>query len=137
MSWFSILPAHLTIIETWIIRFFVGPKRSPSTHWKLTCRKLLLGICTIGPWALMLVYDLVLYIFRSIAYEIPYYGGRARGRRRPRAPSLAERPNGRPRSFSLSVNASSGLDNDDKVGMRERVRYESPETDNEAFEQND
>lgn len=23
MSWFSILPAHLTVVETWIIRFFV------------------------------------------------------------------------------------------------------------------
>ena len=137
MSWFSILPAHLTIIETWIIRFFVGPKCSSSTDQMLTSRKLLLGICTIGPWALMLVYDLILYISRSIAYEIPYFGGRARGRRRPRAPSLAERPNGRPRSFSISMNASTGLDTDDKAGMRERVRYESPETDDEAFEQND
>lgn len=25
MSWFSILPANLTVIETWIIRFFVSP----------------------------------------------------------------------------------------------------------------
>ena len=24
MSWFSILPAHLTVIETWLIRFFVN-----------------------------------------------------------------------------------------------------------------
>ena len=96
--------------------------------------QLLLGVCTIGPWALMLVYDLVLYIIRSIAYEIPYFGGRARGKRRPRAPSLAERPNGRPRSFSLNVNASTGSDDvDDKDGIRERVRYESPESDNEVF----
>ena len=99
--------------------------------------QLLLGICTIGPWALMLVYDLVLYIVRSITYEVPYFGGRARGRRRPRAPSLAERPNGRPRSFSINVNASTGFENDEKEGTRERVRYESPETDDETFEQDD
>lgn len=24
MPWFSLLPAHLTIVETWIIRFFVS-----------------------------------------------------------------------------------------------------------------
>ena len=24
MSWFSILPAHLTVVETWVIRFFVS-----------------------------------------------------------------------------------------------------------------
>jgi hypothetical protein len=56
----------------------------------------------IGPWAALLIYDLILYIFRSVAYEIPVVGGRARGKARPRAPSLTERPTGRPRRFSLA-----------------------------------
>lgn len=64
---------------------------------------MLLGALAIGPWLLLLVYDLVLYIFRTTTYDIPYVGGRARNRPRPRAPSLSERPSGRPRSFSLSV----------------------------------
>lgn len=57
---------------------------------------------TIGPWAALLVYDLVLYIFRATTYEIPVVGGRARGRARPRAPSLTERPSGHRRRFSLA-----------------------------------
>jgi hypothetical protein len=36
-------------------------------------------------------------------YDIPVIGGRARNRPRPRAPSLAERPGGRPRGFSVSI----------------------------------
>jgi hypothetical protein len=52
---------------------------------------------------LLIVYDLVLYVFRTATYEIPYIGGRARNRPRPRAPSLSERPSGKPRSFSLTV----------------------------------
>jgi len=42
----------------------------------------------IGPWVLLLVYDMILYLFRIATYEIPYIGGRARNRPRPRAPSL-------------------------------------------------
>lgn len=57
----------------------------------------------IGPWALLIVYDMILYVFRTATYEIPYVGGRARNRPRPRAPSLSERPSGKPRSFSLTV----------------------------------
>ncbi|CAD6571980.1 MAG: hypothetical protein ASARMPRED_004935 [Alectoria sarmentosa] len=105
MSWFSILPANLTVIETWIIRFF-----------------LLLGIMTIGPWVLFLVYDVILYVIRALAYEIPYSGGRARGRQRPRAPSLVERPNGKRRTFSIS-GPSSGFvvgDENDKGGLKRR-----------------
>lgn len=37
---------------------------------------------------------MVFYILRVALYEIPYIGGRARNRPRPRAPSLTERPNG-------------------------------------------
>lgn len=64
--------------------------------------KLFLGLVTIGPWAALLVYDLLLYIIRAIAYEIPVLGGRSRGKARPRAPSLTERPSGRRRRFSLA-----------------------------------
>jgi hypothetical protein len=66
----------------------------------------------MGPWIIFLVYDLALYIFRSIHYEVPVVGGRARGRQRPRAPSLAERPNGRVRGWSLGAHAS-GLEDSD------------------------
>jgi len=56
----------------------------------------------IGPWAALLIYDLVLYIVRYLTYEIPVIGGRARGKARPRAPSLTERPTGHRRRFSLA-----------------------------------
>lgn len=57
----------------------------------------------IGPWLLFIVYDAALYIFRVATYDIPYIGGRARNRPRPRAPSLSERPSGRARTFNLVV----------------------------------
>ena len=44
-------------------------------------------------------------------HEIPVYGGRARGRQRPRAPSFVERPGGQPREFPLrrgSIATASG-----------------------------
>ena len=134
MSWFSLLPAHLTVIETWLIRFFVSyPPRGTRTTMSRSSLfyQLLLGVATIGPWAVMIVYDLLLYIVRSVTYEIPYFGGRARGRRRPRAPSLVERPNGRPRSFSISVQSpSSGSENEQKNVLRERLR-DSPDRDDD------
>jgi hypothetical protein len=71
----------------------------------LTIRQLLLGALAIGPWLLLIVYDAILYIFRAATYDIPYIGGRARNRPRPRAPSLSERPSGRSRTFSLTANA--------------------------------
>ena len=79
---------------------------------------------TIGPWVAFLIYDMILYLVREIAYEIPFYGGRARGRRRPRAPSLVERPNGRRRTFSISgasVGSASASASDDKAGLTRRV----------------
>jgi len=60
-----------------------------------------MALFTIGPWALFLIYDVVLYFWRAIAYEIPVVGGRARGRERPRAPSLTERPGGETRSLGI------------------------------------
>jgi len=93
MSWFSILPDSISFIETWAIRFFM-----------------FLGFIVIGPWLLFLVYDVILYIFRAATYDIPYIGGRARNRPRPRAPSLSERPSGRARTFSLTVPGASSSD---------------------------
>ncbi|KAI4834418.1 hypothetical protein E4T44_08819 [Aureobasidium sp. EXF-8845] len=80
MGWYSLLPTHLSDIEGWISSVFM-----------------LLGLVTIGPWALLLVYDLAYYVFRSCAYHIPLIGGKVQGRRRPRAPSLTQRPGGQKR----------------------------------------
>ncbi|KAF2083213.1 hypothetical protein K490DRAFT_9279, partial [Saccharata proteae CBS 121410] len=85
MAWHSLLPENLSQLETWIARIFI-----------------LLGILTIGPWAALIFYDVLLYIWRSLTYEIPFIGGRARGKQRPRAPSLTERPDGHRRHFSLA-----------------------------------
>lgn len=120
MSWFSILPANLNLLETWLIRIFVPapplPLLSPShTNITPTHTKLILGITTIGPWLLVLIYDLLLYIVRALAYQVPYLGGKARGKRRPRAPSLAERANGRARTFSFG-NANGGGGDKEKEG---------------------
>ncbi|KAI9798171.1 MAG: hypothetical protein M1833_004920 [Piccolia ochrophora] len=97
MAWSSILPADYTFLETWAARIFI-----------------LLGILTIGPWVIFVVFDFLLYVFRCVSYEIPFIGGRARGRQRPRAPSLKERPDGRPRSFSIAGAASTGTDQSEK-----------------------
>ncbi|CAG8976246.1 hypothetical protein HYALB_00009419 [Hymenoscyphus albidus] len=86
MTWSSILPESFLFIEIWAVRIF-----------------LLLGFIAIGPWILLIVYDVLLYIFRTATYEIPYVGGRARNRPRPRAPSLSERPSGTRRRFSLTL----------------------------------
>jgi hypothetical protein len=62
----------------------------------------LLAAITFGPWIALLVYDIILYIWRSATFDLPQIGGRARGQRqRPRAPSLKERPDGHKRSLSL------------------------------------
>ncbi|KAL1957910.1 hypothetical protein VTO42DRAFT_5302 [Malbranchea cinnamomea] len=82
--WYSILPEELTELEGWLIRFFI-----------------FLGTLTIGPWLFLILYDILLYIWRASTYEIPIIGGRARGRRRPVAPTLTERPDGRRRTLSL------------------------------------
>ncbi|EXJ87799.1 hypothetical protein A1O1_04726 [Capronia coronata CBS 617.96] len=74
MAWYSILPSHLTAYETWIIRAF-----------------LVLAIINIAPWIIAIVYDLIYYVGRRAWHEVPIWGGRARGQRRPRAPSLRDR----------------------------------------------
>lgn len=103
MGLLSIFPESFAIVETWITRVFVS--RNGKGRHCLVCSRLLqlfLGLVMIGPWAALLVYDLVLYVLRAGTYEIPYVGGRARGKARPRAPSLTERPTGRRRRFSLA-----------------------------------
>ena len=73
---------------------------SPS----LTASQFLLAAITFGPWIALLVYDIILYIWRSATFDLPQIGGRARGQRqRPRAPSLKERPDGHKRRFSLAA----------------------------------
>ncbi|KAK2731809.1 hypothetical protein FQN55_004445 [Onygenales sp. PD_40] len=62
---------------------------------------IILGTLAIGPWAFLILYDILLYVWRASTYEIPIIGGRARGRQRPQAPSFSERPSGRRRTFSL------------------------------------
>lgn len=92
MAWFSILPDNLSVVETWAARVFI-----------------FLGMLTIGPWAVLLIYDVLLYVWRSITHEIPFIGGRARGKARPRAPSLKERPDGHRRRFSLAPATSRNI----------------------------
>lgn len=61
---------------------------------------------------------MILYVVRAIAYEIPHYGGRARGRRKPQAPTLTERPNGRKRPFSISGVPVKEILGNDKDGSK-------------------
>lgn len=82
----------------------------------------------IGPWAILVIYDLILYAFRAVTYEIPVVGGRARGKARPRAPSLVERPNGHRRKFSLKrpkedTGSSTGATDSDAPEARARSRH--------------
>ncbi|KAF2724580.1 hypothetical protein K431DRAFT_310128 [Polychaeton citri CBS 116435] len=97
MGLFSVLPDHLNFIEIWIARIF-----------------LLLAVLCVGPWIVVLIYDFVLYVWRAATYDLPSIGGRARGRARPRAPSLAERPNGHRRRISLP---GIGMKHDEKPAL--------------------
>ncbi|KAL2814916.1 hypothetical protein BJX63DRAFT_183236 [Aspergillus granulosus] len=75
MAWYSLLPAELLYVESWVVRCFC-----------------FLGLITIVPWLALLAFDMALYIWRLVTYNIPWVGGRARGMQRPRAPSLNELP---------------------------------------------
>ncbi|KAI4109417.1 MAG: hypothetical protein L6R37_000574 [Teloschistes peruensis] len=92
-----------------------------ARSWAREEVRLLLGILTIGPWALLIFYDLLLWIFRCIYYLVPFVGGRARGKKRPRAPSLAERPSGQRRTFSMSGAPFPSEGHAEKEGLRERI----------------
>ena len=104
----------------------LGDRNLPVNETDLNDSQLLLGMIIIGPWVAMVVYDLVLYLVRIITYEIPFVGGRARGRQRPRAPSLTERPSGRARTFKLdprsqpsSINHQAHTEAHHKTGSHE------------------
>lgn len=90
MSWYSILPAHLTVYETWIVRTFVRFYRILPISLNTNRIQLFLAVLNMSPWILAILYDFLLWVTRSVWYEIPIYGGRARGETRPRAPSLRD-----------------------------------------------
>ncbi|RMJ27761.1 hypothetical protein PHISP_01334 [Aspergillus sp. HF37] len=67
MPWYSILPPQLIYLESWAAKVFFA-----------------LGLVTIIPWAVLLAFDLVLYISRMSLYELPVWsgdGGGSGGRR--------------------------------------------------------
>lgn len=77
-----------------------------------------LGLVTIGPWAFLVLLDATIWGYKLILWELPWVGGRVRGRQRPRAPSLNERPGGQRRAFGLrgvetDTGGSEGDDQDD------------------------
>ena len=103
MGLLSILPASFSTVETWLTRIFVSVYAHALSSRKIDCAmQLVFGLVMIGPWAALVIYDLILYVFRAVSYEIPIVGGRAQGKARPRAPSLTERPSGHRRRFSLA-----------------------------------
>ncbi|OOO10232.1 Protein of unknown function DUF3445 [Aspergillus oryzae] len=104
MAWYSLFPADLIYVENWIARLF-----------------LVLGLITIAPWATLIIFDLVLYVWRMSTYELPIIGGRARGRQRPRAPSLNERPNGQRRAFVLASYEATGVEKEQNNGLKRRA----------------
>ncbi|EEH19999.1 hypothetical protein PABG_02258 [Paracoccidioides brasiliensis Pb03] len=108
MTWYSLLPSGLTAFEAWLVRVFI-----------------FLGTIIIAPWAFLILYDILLYIWRACTYEIPIIGGRARGRQRPQAPSFSERPDGRRRTFSLRGSTQDGQGENEQLGNSDE-EYRSP-----------
>jgi hypothetical protein len=49
--------------------------------------QLFLGALSIGPWLLLVIYNVLLYFVRVTLYDMPVIGGEARNRPRPRAPN--------------------------------------------------
>lgn len=101
-------------------------KTSPTTNIHPSPPQFLLGLITIVPWAALILFDAALYLYRMILWELPWIGGRARGERRPRAPSLNERPDGQRRAFGLrgveEINSGEGEGEDDGDGGAGRSR---------------
>ena len=115
------MPESLLFIEVWAVRLFVSKAKVEGYSSANAKSQLLLGIIAIGPWVLLIIYDVLLYLFRTATYEIPYIGGRARNRPRPRAPSLSERPSGMPRKLTLPGVASTTIEGGDIVpGLKHR-----------------
>ncbi|KAE8158395.1 hypothetical protein BDV40DRAFT_304226 [Aspergillus tamarii] len=93
----------------------MSPKKCALTVF---LSQLVLGLITIAPWATLIIFDLTLYVWRMLTYELPVIGGRARGRQRPRAPSLNERPNGQRRAFVLASYEATGAEKEDNDGLK-------------------
>lgn len=55
-----------------------------------------------------ILYDILYYIARQVWHEVPVWGGRARGERRPRAPTLRDRT--RPRGLAEMIGAGAGAE---------------------------
>jgi hypothetical protein len=85
-----------------------------------------MALLTIGPWALVFLYDILLYLWRAVYYEIPIVGGRARGRARPRAPTLTERPSGDPRTLGLTKISSRGDEDNTAMATGEDDKPDGP-----------
>ncbi|KAJ5808300.1 hypothetical protein N7474_009569 [Penicillium riverlandense] len=80
-----------------------------------------LGLITIVPWGVLLVFDAILYLYHLLLYELPVVGGRARGQQRPRAPSFNEGP--------VRVLGLSGVDDPDDEEGEEGLHAEGKEAD--------
>jgi hypothetical protein len=100
-----------------------------------------LAVINIAPWIFAILYDLFLYAGRLVWHEIPIWGGRARGQRRPRAPSLRERHR---RSLSLAdivTGGTGGTGSDtreEQDGTRKRSHRKTlSETDGQEEEDED
>jgi hypothetical protein len=90
----------------------------------------------VGPWFIFLAYDLILYLVRTITYEIPIIGGRARGKERPRAPSLKERPSGDPRVMGIGVPGATYMEREDMEEEERQLSEEAtPEPEPHAYAQ--
>ncbi|KAB8202883.1 hypothetical protein BDV34DRAFT_200235 [Aspergillus parasiticus] len=127
MAWYSLFPADLIYVENWIARLFVClpccavvPMPFGTCALIVFLSQLVLGLITIAPWATLIIFDLALYVWRMLTYELPMIGGRARGRQRPRAPSLNERPNGQRRAFVLASYEATGAEKEENNGLKRR-----------------
>lgn len=104
-------------LESWAASIFVSYS---DLHPKLRVAKIpgspqfFLGLVTIGPWAFLILLDATIWLYRMIVWELPWIGGRARGRQRPRAPTLNERPDGQRRAFGLRGVEGDGDGDDSK-----------------------
>ncbi|KAE8152699.1 hypothetical protein BDV25DRAFT_150620, partial [Aspergillus avenaceus] len=54
MAWYSVLPAEFTYVESWLARVFI-----------------ILGLLTIAPWALLIIFDILFYLWRVLIAKIP------------------------------------------------------------------
>ena len=76
---------------------------------QIRCRQFILGLITLIPWTAILFFDFAVYVCYMVLYEFPLIGGRARGARRPRAPSIGQRlDGGQSAGLALDTNGDEG-----------------------------